>query len=87
MLLVNPRTRVQLEFIADIASVSIKFLTLYQTEGLLVHLLHSSLSDLVSMLLLRFMLTAVIETKTGYDLVDLNSLMISLIVCLRLRQV
>ena len=84
MLLVNPRTRVQLEFIADIASVSIKFLTLYQTEGLLVHLLHSSLSDLVSMLLLRFMLTAVIETKTGYDLVDFNSLMISLIVCLQL---
>ena len=61
----NPSVFLQLLFIADIAPIFSDFLRFFQTEGPLVHLLHSALSELIRKLLLRFVTTAAVGTKTG----------------------
>lgn len=73
-LLVEPRTLVQLRFVADIASVFTSFLQLFQTEGPLIHRLFSAMGDLIRTLMLRFMNTEVVGLKNGADLklLDVN---------------
>jgi hypothetical protein len=71
-LLENPKCAVQLEFIADVAVVYNNFLRRFQSEGPLVHVLYAAVNDLVRTLMLRFLTTAAVATKTGQELVDLD---------------
>lgn len=71
-LLDNPNTFVQLQFVADIAPLFSSFLSLFQNEGPMIHVLHSSLCELTTKLLLRFMKTDVVGAKSGKDLSEIN---------------
>ena len=71
-LLENPRCHFQLEFIADIAVMYNNFLWTFQYEDQLVQVLYAVVNDLVRSLMLRFVTTAVVATKTGQELVDLD---------------
>jgi len=71
-LLNNPRTYVQLVFIADLVLVFSNFLQIFQHEGPLIHTLYFALNDLVCTLMLRFVNTAVVGTKIANDLVAIN---------------
>jgi hypothetical protein len=68
----NPRTLVQLKFLASVSPLFTRFLTVFQQEGPLVHVLHSSLCDLYRMLLLRFIRSECVNNKTGKDLKEID---------------
>jgi len=72
LLLINPRTYIQLVFIADVASVFSNFLQMFQREGPLIHTLYFALNDLVRTLMLCFVNTAVVGTKMAGDLVAID---------------
>ena len=72
LLLNNPRTYIQLVFIADVASVFSNFLQSFQREGPLIHMLYLALNNLVRTLMLRFVNTAVVGTKMASDLVAID---------------
>jgi len=65
----NPRTYIQLVFIADAASVCSNFLQMFQREGPLIHTLYFALNDLVRTLMIQFVNIAVVGTKMAGDLV------------------
>jgi len=70
----NPEFHVQLHFWGCISPLFIKLCTLIQTEGLLIHILHDSLSELVRVVMLRFLKPEVVGDKVGeYRLtIDIN---------------
>ena len=69
-LLDKPLTLVQLRFLLNVAPIFTKFLTIFQQEG--VHLLHSELSNLVRMLLLRFVRAEVVGAKCGKQWTEID---------------
>ena len=71
-LLENPRCRVQLEFIADVAVVHNNFLRTFQYEGSPSQVLYTAVNDLVRTLMLKFVTAAVVVTKTDQKLMDLD---------------
>ena len=72
----NPRTYVQLVFIANVALVFSNLLQIFQHEGPLIHTLYFALNDLVCTLMLRFVNTAVVGTKMADDLMAIMSVML-----------
>ena len=75
-LLDNPRTFVQLQFIADVASVFSTFVQLFQREGPMIHVLHSALCELIQKLLLRFVKVEVMGKKPENICVKSMSMML-----------
>ena len=65
-------TLVQLRFLLNFAPIFIKFLTTFQQEGTLVHVLHCKLRNLVYMLMLRFVRTETVGAKCGKQLKEIN---------------
>ena len=71
-LLDKPLTLVQLRFLLNVAPIFTKFLTTFQQEGPLVHVLHSELSNLVRMLMLRFVRAEAVGAKCGKQLKEID---------------
>ena len=63
---------VQLYFVQSLDDIFNPFLTLFQREEPLVHILHDEMSQLVRTLLLRFLKPSVIEQKTGKGLLSVD---------------
>ena len=68
----NPRTCVQLQFVADIAPMFTKFLQDFQHEGCMIHVLYPAVRELMARSMLRFLQTQVVENKTGIELQKIN---------------
>lgn len=68
----DPVTLVYLNFIAFVASNLTPFLTLFQKDEPLVHVLHEKLNELVRTLMLKFMKADIVGTKEGKDLVNIQ---------------
>ena len=71
-LLDKPLTLVQLRFLLNVAPIFIKFLTTFQQEGPLIHVLHSELSNLVRILMLRFVRAEAVGAKCGKQLKEID---------------
>ena len=68
----NPRTYVQLQFVADVCPMFTRFLQDFQHEGCMIHVLYPALRDLVVTIMLRFLKTDVVGNKTGRELQNIN---------------
>ena len=71
-LLDNPGTLLQLNFLAAVSPLFTSFLTLFQQEGPLVHLLHGALCDLYRLLLMRFIRSDCASNKTCKQLMEVD---------------
>ena len=68
----NPRTYVQLQFVADVCPMFARLLRDFQHEGCMIHVLYPALRDLVVTIMLRFLKTDVVGNKTGIELQKIN---------------
>ena len=71
-LIQDPAFMMQLHFLRAACPLFSKFLTLFQSEGPLVHILHESLTDVLRSTMLRFMKANVVVDKKGKDLFSID---------------
>lgn len=71
-LLDSPLTHVQLQFIADVAPMFSQFLQLFQREDPLIHIICAEMNSLVRKLMLRFVKTDVVGSKSGDELAKVD---------------
>jgi len=72
ILLDNPQTFVQLQFVSEVAPLFSGFLEMFQHEGPMVHVLYTALCDLVRKVMLRFLTTDAVGTRSGKHLLEIN---------------
>lgn len=66
-------TQIRLQFILFLCeNIFDRFLTWFQQEGPLIHLLFHELSELYSLVLMQFLKPEYVSDKSGSDLVDLD---------------
>jgi hypothetical protein len=71
--LASQLSKTRLSFILYLCrSIFDRFLTWFQQEGPLVHLLHHELSELYRAILLSFVAAEAVGTKSGADLLDID---------------
>ena len=61
-------TRVQLAFTIDVSVPFVNFLTVFQSEGPLVHIIYKTMKDLLKMVMKRFLKAEVIDGLSGKEL-------------------
>ena len=64
--------KVQLAFVVDVASPFVRFLTLFQSEAPLIHILHDELKLLLSTLMKRFLKREAVDDLSGKQLLSVN---------------
>ena len=64
--------KVQLAFVVDVASPFVRFLTLFQSEAPLIHILHDELKLLLSTLMKRFLKRDAVDSLSGKQLLSVN---------------
>ena len=64
--------KVQLAFVVDVASPFVRFLTLFQSEAPLIHILHDELKLLLSMLMKCFLKREAVDSLSGKQLLSVN---------------
>ena len=61
-------TLVQLAFTIDVSVPFVNFLTVFQSEGPLVHIIYKTMKDLLKMVMKRFLKAEVIDGLSGKEL-------------------